>query len=199
MIGFMTFLTDFADQAVILPMVLAVAICLAARGWSRGAVVFLGAVGITFSVVLALKLGFLACQPVFGPWDIRSPSGHTAAAALFAGGVTALLTRRLGFVVLVAGIAAAAIGLSRVVLGFHSVPEVLLGGLAGATGAALLSRVTGPLPPRRPVSLLAVVSVVAVLLHGIRLPAEAAIWHVSGGALDFVPACRSGDDRQVRP
>jgi hypothetical protein len=41
-------------------------------------------------------------------------------------------------------------------------------------------------------SLLAVVVLVAVLLHGTRLPAEAAIWKVSRGALDFVPACRAG-------
>jgi len=32
--------------------------------------------------------------------------------------------------------------------------------------------------------------VVAMLLHGMRLPAEAAIWRLSHGALDFVPACR---------
>ena len=65
---------------IVLPLVLALAIALAAQGWWRGALVWLGVIGATFSVMLALKLTFLACTPVFRPMDIRSPSGHVAAA-----------------------------------------------------------------------------------------------------------------------
>src|ERR1043166_4884615 len=90
----MIFLTDFADQAVVLPVVLVVALLLAATGWWRGAVVWLGVVGGTFGVVLFLKLVFMSCQPVFIPWELRSPSGHTAAAAVVAGGVRALIGGR---------------------------------------------------------------------------------------------------------
>src|SRR5258708_39101880 len=89
--GIMMFLTDFADQAVVLPVVVAVAAVLLALGWRRGALVWLGSVCATFGVVLFLKLGFLACVPVFGPWELRSPSGHTAAASVVAGGFVTLL------------------------------------------------------------------------------------------------------------
>src|SRR5450432_1483592 len=61
--GGMNFLTDFADQAVVLPVAVVVAIVLAVMGWRRGALVWLGVLGVTFGVILVLKLGFLACGP----------------------------------------------------------------------------------------------------------------------------------------
>ncbi len=198
--GIMTFLTDFADQAVVLPVVASVALVLAMGGWGRAALLWLGAVGLTFGVVLGLKLGFLACGPVFGPWSIHSPSGHTAAAAMVAGGLAVLLAARRASVwpvaAAVAALAGGLIGFSRVTLGFHSVPEVLLGGFIGTVGAVLFARHAqsgmGARAFRRPVPLLVIPLLVALLLHGMRLPAEAAIWQVSLGALDFVPACRTG-------
>ena len=78
--GPLRFLTDFADQAVVLPLVLAVALVLALQGWRRGAAAWLVAIGATFAVILVLKLVFLGCTPLFGPADMRSPSGHVAAA-----------------------------------------------------------------------------------------------------------------------
>ena len=186
----MTFLTDFADQAVALPIVAAVAILLAIRGWRRGVFAWLGVTGATFGVVLVLKLIFLGCEPVFAPWLLNSPSGHTATAAVLAGGLVALLTGRQIAVLPVALLAAVAIGTSRLELGVHSTVEVVIGGAVGVTGAVVLCALAGPPPSRRPVSLLAIAVVVAVLLHGVRLPAEDAIRRVSLGLLDFVPACR---------
>ncbi len=186
----MTFLTDFADQAVVLPVVASIALMLLLRGWWRGAAAFLGVVAATFGMVLVLKLGFLACGPVFAPSRLHSPSGHTAAAAMVAGGLTALLTNDRRGVWLLALAAAIAIGLTRVILGFHSIPEALLGGVLGVTGALILPRLAGPVPPGRRLSPLLAAATVAVLLHGTRLPAEAAIWRASEGMLDFVPACR---------
>src|ERR1700761_7456706 len=78
--GRVRYLTDFADQAVILPLVLAVAIALAVQGWRRGAIVWLVVVAGVFGATLASKLMFLACSPVFGPIDVHSPSGQDAAA-----------------------------------------------------------------------------------------------------------------------
>lgn len=190
--GVMTFLTDFADQAVVLPVVAVVALVLAANGWWRGAAAWLGMIGVTFGAVLALKLGFLACRPVFGPWSIHSPSGHTAAAAAVAGGLAVLLSRRPAAALPASLLAAALIGLSRVVLGFHSVPEVILGGATGVAGAVAFARLAGPPRPGRRLPLLTGAVMAAVLLHGWRLPAEAAIWDASHGMLDFVPACRTG-------
>lgn len=186
----MTFLTDFADQAVVLPVVVVIAAILVVRGRWREALIWLGVIGATFGVVLVLKIIFLACGPVFRPWSMRSPSGHTASAAVLIGGLAALLTGRLAVVWPVSALAGGAIGFTRVALGFHSVPEVLLGGMAGMAGAVVLVRPVGVAPIRRPVSLLVIVAVVAVALHGVRLPAEAAIWRFAQGLLDFVPACR---------
>jgi membrane-associated phospholipid phosphatase len=188
----MTFLTDFADQAVVLPLVVAVAIILAVTGWRRGAMVWLGLVGATFGVVLLLKLGFLACGPVFGPWALRTPSGHTAAASVVAGGFATVLGGRGLTALLVSMLAAALIGTSRVELGYHSLPEVAIGAVVGIAGAVVLSRLAGRPPVTRPVPLLAVAVVIAVLVHGTRLPAEATIWRFAHGLLDFVPACRDG-------
>jgi len=196
----MMFLTDFADQAVVLPIVVAVAIVLAAQGWRRGALAWLGVIGATFGVVLLLKLVFMACGPVFGPWALRSPSGHTAAACAVAGGVVVMVAGRHLAVLLVAVLAALAIGVSRLELGFHSPPEVVAGAAIGISGAMALLHFAGRPPRTRPVPLLAVPAVVALLLHGLHLPAEAAIWRVSQGALDFVPACRAAPNPgQARP
>ena len=88
--------------------------------------------------------------------------------------------------------AAVLIGSSRVELGVHSLPEVLIGAAVGIAGAVILSRLAGRPPVTRPVPLLAVAVVVAVLVHGTRLPAEAVIWRFAHGLLDFIPACREG-------
>ncbi|MSP02671.1 MAG: phosphatase PAP2 family protein [Acetobacteraceae bacterium] len=166
-------------------------------GWWRGALSWLAVVGVTFGLVLLLKVGFLACGPVFGPWSIHTPSGHTAAVAMVMGGLTALATGRRGLAFAMAALAAAAIGYSRVALGLHSVPEVLLGAALGIAGAGLLPRVAGQ-PRGRRAAFLIVAAVVAMALNGVRLPAEAAIWRASQGALDFVPACRGASVGEVR-
>jgi len=186
----MRFITDFADQAVVLPVVAAVAIVLAAIGWRRGALVWLGVVCATLGMVLLLKLGFLACGPVFNPWELQSPSGHTAAASVVAGGFVTLLAG--GPLAALAGavLGALLIGSSRVELGFHSLPEVVIGAAVGIAGAVMLSRLAGRPPITRPLPLLAVAVAVALLVHGIRLPAEKQIRWAANGLLNFVPACR---------
>ena len=84
-------LTDFADEAVVLPLIAVVALMLGLLGWRRGALAWLGAVGLSFTSVLALKLVFATCGPALGLPALRSPSGHTAAAAVVAGGIAVVL------------------------------------------------------------------------------------------------------------
>jgi membrane-associated phospholipid phosphatase len=184
------YLTDFADQAVILPLVLATAIALAVQGWRRGALVWLLVVAATFAATLAMKLMFLACSPLFGPMDVHSPSGHVAAATVVAGGLAAMLSRRRASILPVAVLAAIVIGISRLVLGMHSVPEVVLGALIGLAGAMALLRFAGPPPRLRVAPLTAIVVVVATLFHGLHLPAEAAIRHTAFRVAQYIPACR---------
>jgi membrane-associated phospholipid phosphatase len=189
------YLTDFADQAVILPLVLAVAIALAVLGWRRGALIWLLVVAGTFSATVAFKLMFLACSPVFGPLDVHSPSGHVAAATVVSGGLAAMFTRRRVSILPAAVLAAIVIGVSRVVLGMHTLPEVIVGAMIGLVGAAALLRLAGPPPPRlRVAPLIAVVVVVATVFHGLHLPAEAAIRRTAFSAAQFIPACRGTPD-----
>jgi membrane-associated phospholipid phosphatase len=186
----MMFLTNFADQAVMLPVVFTIATVLAMQGWWRGALVWLGVVFVTFGLMLILKLVFLACPPLFGPTTIHSPSGHVAAATVVAGGLAALLTRRRASILPVAVLAAVAIGVSRVALGMHSLPEVALGALVGLAGATALLTLAGAPPTLRSGRLLGVVVVVAALFHGMHLPAEAAIRHTAIRAARLLSVCQ---------
>lgn len=195
----MTYLTDFADQAVILPLVLTVAVVLAVQGWRRGALIWLIVVASTSFATLLFKLMFLACSPLFGPMDVHSPSGHVAAATVVSGGLAALLFRQRASILPVALLAAVVIGVSRLVLGMHSLPEVVVGALIGLAGAAALLRLAGPPPRLRIAPLIAVIVVVAGLFHGLHLPAEAAIRHTAFRAAQFIPACRGTPEYQRHP
>ena len=170
------FLTDFADEAVVLPLAVAVGVALLVLGWRRGAVAWTLAVGGTLGLMLVLKLAGWACGPPL--W--RTPSGHAAAAAVVCGGLALLVVRRdcPYRALIIAVLAAAVVGTSRLLLGAHSLPEVLVGGAVGIAGASLLARLAGP-PPQglRARWVAAVVVAVLVLFHGTRLPAEA---HIGG-------------------
>jgi membrane-associated phospholipid phosphatase len=185
------YLTDFADQALILPLVLAITVALAVQGWRRGALAWFIVVAGTFAATLSFKLMFLACSPVFGPMDVHSPSGHVAAATVVAGGLAAMLTRHRATILPAAVLAAIVIGVSRLVLGAHTLPEVIVGALIGLAGAAALLRFAGTPPPTlRIAPLLAVIVIVAAICHGLHLPAEAAIRHTAFRFTQFIPACR---------
>lgn len=188
----MTFLTDFADQAVALPLVAAVAVGLGVLGWRRGAVAWLAAVGASFAAVLALKLAFLACGPAPGSLLLRSPSGHAAAAAVLAGGLTAVLGRSRTVVFSLAALGAGLIGATRVLLGLHSLPEVVLGGGLGVGGALGFAWLAGVPPALRLRWLFASLLGAALLLHGWHLNAETRIRAAAVG----LPFC-VGD--QLRP
>lgn len=195
----MQFLTDFADQAVVLPTVLAVSLTLALVGWGRGAVATVLGVGATLAAVLMIKLALYACGHLLPSWalSLRSASGHTAAAVVLYGGLIALCGRRgpgsgeaglsaVGFAAVVA--AAALVGGSRLALGVHTPADVAAGAAMGALGALLLVRLAGPRPRalrRWPVAVVAAVTLAA--LHGLHLPAEAVIRQAAG----LYGACRA--------
>ncbi len=183
------FVTNFADQAVILPLVVAVTVTLVVQGWRRGAVIWFAVICATFIVVALLKLVCLPCAPVDGLADLRSPSGHVTAASVVAGGLAGLLTRRRVSILPVAVLAAVAIGVSRIVLGMHSLPEVVVGAGVGLGGATALTALAGPPATLKPGRLLAVVAIVMVVFHGLHLPAEAAIRHAAFRAAHVLEVC----------
>ncbi len=172
------FVTDFADEAVMLPLAALVAVTLAVLGWWRGAAAWIVAVGGVLGTMGVLKVVFVACAGPLADLGIHSPSGHTAASTVAYGGLVLLFGRnRLPSLLLIAipPLIATVIGISRIVLHAHVPAEVLVGAVVGLSGAAILLPLAGPQPPLRhwPVA----VGVLAVLLgfHGVRLQAEQAI------------------------
>src|SRR6478735_1481041 len=126
MVPVMTFVTDFADQAVVLPLVLTIGVGLAVQRWFRGAAAWGVAVFGTFAAVLVLKVVFLACPANIWATDLRTPSGHVAAATVVVGGIAAMLLQRRRTALVLALLAAAVIGTTRLVLGAHSMAEVVI-------------------------------------------------------------------------
>jgi len=192
----MRFLTDFADQAVVLPVAATVLVVLLALGWRRGAAAWALSVGGVLGVMLVLKLITFACGWRV-PWTgLASPSGHTAAAAVVYGGLLALLVPRgLGGTLVAAlagGVVALIFGLTRLALQVHTVPDVIVGAAVGVVGAVLLRKLAGDRPATLSSPRLAVAACVVMLLfHGHRLEAETRIRWL---ALDVWPlsACRPG-------
>lgn len=192
------FITDFGDQAVILPLATAIALIFLLSGWRRGALAWTVAVGATLGLMLLLKLVFLACGHLIPEAGLVSPSGHTAAAVVVYGGLAGIGMRSLtnnkywliACTLAVAILCAVVFGASRLRLGLHSMPEVLAGGMIGVGGAVSSTALAGvPSPAVRLTHVLAVGLAIVLLLHGLHLPAEAAIRSV---AFTFWPfsACR---------
>jgi membrane-associated phospholipid phosphatase len=177
----MRYLTDFADEAVVLPLIATVGLMLAVLGWRRGALAWLGAVGGCFAGVLVLKLVCITCGPALGLAGLRSPSGHTAAAAVIAGGIAVALGQGRWRVAAIAGLAAVLIGATRVALGLHTPTEVALGGAMGVLGMLGFAWLAGRPPALRLRFLYAAIVAVALLLHGQHLNAETRIRSVAFG------------------
>jgi membrane-associated phospholipid phosphatase len=176
----MLFITDFADQAVVLPVAATVLLVLLTLGWRRGALAWAGCVGGVLGLMLALKLITFACI-WRAPWiGLRSPSGHTATASVVYGGLLSLFLPGNAAGVLGAamagGVFAFVFGLSRLALHVHTVPDVVLGAAIGTAAAAALRWFAGDRPPALSSPRLAVAAfIVMAIFHGHRLEAETRI------------------------
>ena len=182
-------LTDFADQAVLLPLIMAIGITLLALGRGRAARAWALAVPGTLVVMLVLKIAFLACAPLWPDLPLRSPSGHVAAAGAVYGSIAWLLGFRPSW--LMAAAAAAVIGASRLALGVHNPAEVALGAAVGVLGTLAFAALASPMP-RQPLRwpLLAVMVLVWVGFYGQQLGAEAGI---AAFAADYIRPLLSHD------
>ena len=187
------YITDFADQAVVLPVVLAVCVALLIQGWKRGALAWGATIIGTFTVMLMLKIVLIPC----GTGQLHTPSGHVAAATVLAGGLAAMLRRRGGSVVLpVSLLAAAIIGTSRLVLGAHTWLEVVLGALVGIAGASIMPKLAGLPPPGLNVwRLVMIAGLVAAIFHGLHMPAEAEIHGTAWRLARLLDVCRANQVR----
>ncbi len=71
-------------------------------------------------------------------------------------------------------------GFTRVVLGWHTIFDVLIGGAVGAAGVLAMARLAGRRPPEvRPFVVLVVGAVVVLALHGHKLWAEATLYSIA--------------------
>lgn len=137
------FITDLADQAVILPLVLAVLALLMALGEARAALWWAVAIAAALGGVLIAKIVFIPCGHLLPVLDIRSPSGHTASAAAY-GGLLVLAGQAMSAPVRryaalgLGALVVAAVALTRIALHAHTVPETLLGAAIGATAPLML-------------------------------------------------------------
>jgi len=188
--------TDFGDSAVTLPLVLAVALCLASGGEARAAARLLLPVGLCGAAVGGLKLLFGSCGGAIAGWAQASPSGHVAMSGAVYGTLALLLARPLPWPArgLVAAAAAALVGLiavSRVVVRAHSVAEVLAGLALGLLAVALSAGLTRDTPPLRLRArwLLGVGAAVLFATHGLISPAELHLRALAGLIRGAIPGC----------
>ena len=179
----MAFISNFADQAVLLPLAAIAALGLGLVRWWRGLAAWAVCVAGAFGTMLVLKILCLQLAPRLGVLAPMSPSGHVAAGCMIYGGLWVLLLRGRvpGVVVAAAPVAlVAVIGISRIRLGAHTPVEVAVGAVVGLLSVAMLARLAGTRPNRPVWPLLAAVSCTMVALHGVHLPAEQAIRHTFG-------------------
>jgi membrane-associated phospholipid phosphatase len=177
-----------------LPVAACVVVGFAVSGWRRGALGWAVAVAGTLAVMLVLKLCLIPCGHLLPLSSLRSPSGHTAGAAVVYGSLLAIWVRhKSGSAVWTAPVAllfVLLIGATRLALGYHSPIEVLIGGAVGLVGAVLAVMLAGPPPTRFRFRVLALpMLIVVVIFHGFRLPAEAEIARLSFTMWPF-SACR---------
>ncbi len=163
--GVMSFITDTADEAVLIP---------------TGVAVALGVVASGLAVIVALKIATSACASLALQAGVSSPSGHTAASAMIAGGFVGLLMaptgRNRAIAAVAAMLTALVIGVTRVGLGAHTIMDVIVAAPFGVLAAALISTLAAAPPPRfRRVPLVAVAVGVAICFHGFHLHAETII------------------------
>ena len=172
----LTFITDFADQAVVLPVAFTVLAALVLLAWRRAAFAWAFCVSATLGATLFMKLIVMACG-IGEDAGLGSPSGHTAGAAMVYGGAVALIARgqRRGTLAAAGAsmLVALGIGLTRLALGVHSLADVCAGAAIGIAGACAMRWLAGSRTAALNLPRVAAVAIAAMLVfHGHRLDAE---------------------------
>ncbi|MGO4870646.1 MAG: phosphatase PAP2 family protein [Roseiarcus sp.] len=174
-----SFVTDFGDSAVTVPIALAIALWLLASDAWRGALAWLSLFGAGALSVFCTKVAYAGWGVGVREIDFTGISGHafTATSALavagyFLGGNCSkpadIVGGSLGF------LAGVVVGVSRVVLGDHSVSEAVVGcALGGAIAVAAIAIIR----PRvrivaAPLVFAFTIVALAFALHGQKAPSE---------------------------
>jgi membrane-associated phospholipid phosphatase len=177
--SFMKFMTDFGDEAVILPLLFVVTVMFYAMGWQRGARVWCAGVATMLGCLILAKLLGLYWGELFGftgrPFSI---SGHVVASTTVYGSLFTIAlhsgqrewqwVRALLPPLMIAGM----IGYTRLQLHAHTQAEILCGTLMGTAGALAVAKALLPVPIMTMRYVLIVPVCVALIFHGYVLPAE---------------------------
>lgn len=169
-------LTDFGNLALLLPLAATMTVWLIRLRQPHAVAWWLVALALCIGTTAVLKIYFFVCPPVV---DLHSPSGHTSLSTLVYGALTLAVATVVGGWKRVAVIAAGsafvvAIGISRVAVQAHSIPEVLVGSAIGLIALALFASRFWPHRPAEPrLQALLIASVaLMVMLNGQDLRAE---------------------------
>ena len=178
---FLSFVSDFGDTAVTLPLAAILALYLWRAQSAAPSASALRSLALCLWAIALLKMTFIACRPHWAN-GLVSPSGHAAVSLTVYGmAATVLAASASGWwrlsLIAVAAALITAIAISRVLLDVHTAAEVLVGLLVGGAAlgvfAARYCRTEPPDLGRRRAILLALVLIVPLaVLHGERLPAE---------------------------
>ncbi len=177
----MAFISNFADQAVVLPLAVVAAFGLLLARWWRGLLAWSVCVGAVLGTMLVLKIAGLELSLYLGWAAALSPSGHVAAGCVVYGGLAVLLLRGRAPPLLVASmpiLVVTVIGFSRLRLGAHTPLEVVVGAVVGLLGAGSLAWLAGPRPVINAWPLVAALSGTVLAFYGLHIPAEQAIHQV---------------------
>jgi membrane-associated phospholipid phosphatase len=132
------------EAQILLPAMLMAALWLARRAPGRpGALTWLLATTVAVGLTTASKVAFIGFEVGYAPWDYTGISGHTMFAfAILPVLLAAAAGRQVGARVAASAglLLAAAVGVSRLKLGVHSVADVALGATLGLLVAGLSLR-----------------------------------------------------------
>lgn len=185
MTDFLKFLADFGDSAVLIALVFSAAFYLLWCRHNNEALAIVTALLGSAAVISVLKLIMISCGS--GHFDIRSPSGHSALSIAVYGTFGLLFFRYFEkwyrYLVSVALFAlGATIAVSRVIMNLHSMGEMILGSIVGiltllASWFFFLHKKEAFAVSEKPrpfniYIVIAILIVVAGLVHGTRLPSE---------------------------
>jgi hypothetical protein len=206
MVGYLSwvdFLSDFADESVIIPLSMVIGLVLWLLGWRKGCYGWLIAVFGTLSGIVLSKLFFYfltGFRFIHLPINLISPSSHAAAGSLVYGSLLALLLRggRAGMrtALVTSGLFALFFSLTRLELGVHTRSEVLFGSLLGMAGAVAFVRIAGKMPHElNKIRLAAASAIVVLMVYGHKWKGEQPIRYVAT-AMQVIVKTAFGQQRE---
>jgi membrane-associated phospholipid phosphatase len=184
--GFLGYLTDLGDSALLVPASALLAVYLFYLGSRRTATAWLSALALCVALTALSKVAFAACGSLVPGLGVRSPSGHTSMSATFYGCAALMFAgdaeRRVQAGLFGAGTALVlVIAATRVLLQAHSLGEVAVGLSIGVASVGWFAGRHFAHPPHRVpwVPVVAGIAALAVVMHG---------WHLQFERLFFALA-----------